>query len=118
MSVEQRSLPRRRSAEPAMAALGKFVSMSCTVTDISMRGARLSFGFAVALPPRFDLALTRTGELLDVRLAWQSGREAGVQFGPTISERLADFVSRLPSPVLATRTRVSQARTRWLSPRP
>ena len=71
MLVEQRSLPRRRSSEPAMASLGKAVSMSCVVTDISRKGARLSFGVSVSLPPRFDICLARTGELLEVRLVWQ-----------------------------------------------
>lgn len=79
-----------------MAAFGKHVSMSCVVTDITATGARLRFGGGVSLPPRFDLALAKTGELLDVRLVWQRGRDAGVQFGPTIPERLRDFISRLP----------------------
>ena len=118
MSVEQRSVPRRRSAEPAMAALSKYVSLSCVVTDLSPKGARLRFGVAVSLPPRFDIALTRTGELLDVHLAWQSGREAGIQFGPTISERLADLIARLSSPAEAARIRMTGWRAWLLGPPP
>ena len=117
MPVEQRSLPRRRSSEPAMASLGKAVSMSCVVTDISRKGARLSFGVSVSLPPRFDICLARTGELLEVHLVWQTGRDAGVRFGPNISDRLTDLILRLPASVDAARSRMDQVRTWLLGPR-
>ena len=117
MSNEQRSVPRRQSAEPAMAAFGKCVSMSCIVTDLSPKGARLSFAVPVSLPPRFEIDFSRTGERMEVHLVWQCDRVAGVQFGPTMSERLADLISRLPSPAIAARARMTGLRTWLIGPR-
>ena len=96
MSIELRTVPRRQSSEPAMAAFSKYVSVSCVVTDLRPKGARLSFGIPVSLPPRFTVAFVRTGEILDGHLVWQADRVAGVQFGSTISEQLGEFISHLP----------------------
>ena len=96
MFVDRRSVPRPQAAEPAKAILSAHRRVPCVITDLNEKGARLGFGDIVQLPKAFEIAVSDDPRRnLTVHTVWQHGRAAGVQFHPTMVERVRDLIVRL-----------------------
>lgn len=79
---ELRRKPRRQFRYNASVLLERGGSpCPCEIADISETGARLVLEGEFALPERFVLLLTRSGEARrSCRLVWRDGLTVGVQF--------------------------------------
>ncbi len=54
---------------------------SCTLTDMSLRGARIRIAADLVLPPHFALCFTSDGHSRRLcRLVWRKADDAGVRF--------------------------------------
>ena len=96
MFVDRRSVPRPQAAEPAKAILCARHRVPCVITDLNEKGARLGFGDIIQLPKAFEIALGDDPKRsITVYTVWQHGRAAGVQFHPTMVERVRDLIVRL-----------------------
>src|SRR5687767_10916838 len=97
MMIERRSVPRHQTAERATALFSANRTAPCVITDLSPKGARLGFGDMVELPQCFEIAFTKEPHRarLTVHTMWQHGRVAGVQFHPTIIEKMQALITRL-----------------------
>ncbi len=60
--------------------LTDWMSLDCTVRDISPAGARLEFESPVALPGEFRLRLVSADLTIPAVCVWQRKLEAGVRF--------------------------------------
>lgn len=74
--------PRRRADKQAwLVTDGSFALQSCTVVDMSDKGARLTVDQSDRLPKHFNLTFSRgsrSGFRCEVR--WKRGRSIGVKF--------------------------------------
>ncbi|PZF76831.1 PilZ domain-containing protein [Aestuariivirga litoralis] len=78
---ERRAHPRHRVFKWAKAVFNAHGSVvDCVMRDLSAGGARLSCASAAQLPEQFQLLFVAERELRDVRVAWRSLTELGVQF--------------------------------------
>lgn len=78
--MEHRAHTRRKTLKHGSLILkAGGLKVDCIIRDISAGGARIWRPHWISLPPRFELAIP--GEMSRaVRLCWQHGQEAGVQF--------------------------------------
>lgn len=78
---ERRAHPRHRVLKRAKAVFnGNNSVIDCVMRDLSQGGARLSCGSVAQLPDAFLLVFVAEREMRDVRVAWRSLSEVGVQF--------------------------------------
>jgi hypothetical protein len=79
--AELRKKPRRQFHYAAAIVADDGPPLSCTISDISHSGARLLLENDDALPDRFLLLLTRTGDARRrCRVIWRTGVSVGVEF--------------------------------------
>ena len=83
--AELRKKKRRNFHYSAKAIVDeKGTLLPCSIIDISENGARLLFETDAALPKKFVLVLTATGEIRRLcRVVWRNGLSAGVEFPDT-----------------------------------
>lgn len=79
MGAERRDTPRRNAGEPGEVTLNGLTRIKCTITDVSGKGARLSFRTPMVLPKRFELRFAASGHSSYVTVMWQRGLLAGVR---------------------------------------
>ena len=95
---EQRSAPRRRVRQRAVAILRPGAHVDCTLVDTSETGARLMFHTRVILPKKFRLYLIVAERQVDVSVVWQRGTLAGVRYATRVPQAKtrtsAGFVQR------------------------
>ncbi len=77
--IERRVAPRLKTLLSGR-CVHEAGSYDCSVLNVSLSGARLSFGSAVALPDRFTLHISGKGNAQAVTVAWRRGLEVGVSF--------------------------------------
>lgn len=78
---EKRRAPRRRVLKQGLAVLHPpSGSIDVCIRDISDTGAKLQLNAEFALDKEFPLVVVAEKLLVQVRLAWQKGRMAGVEF--------------------------------------
>jgi hypothetical protein len=78
---DRRAHPRHRVFKRVKAVFNANQSViDCVMRDLSIGGARLACGTAARLPDAFQLVFLQEREMRDVRVAWRSLGEVGVQF--------------------------------------
>ncbi len=77
---ERRQVPRVNVFKGAKVVLAGRPPVSCTVRDLSNRGAGLQFRSTADLPAEFDLSLDIGGMARQCRVAWQTRTNVGVSF--------------------------------------
>jgi hypothetical protein len=77
--IERRVAPRLKTLLSGR-CVHEAGSYDCSVLNVSLSGARLSFGSAVALPDRFTLHISGKGNSQVATVAWRRGLEVGVSF--------------------------------------
>jgi PilZ domain len=76
---ERRAEPRVRTFIAGRIVSGDgFVSVRCTIRDLSLTGARVTVSHEARLPPPVALMLIRDGLLFDAAVAWRRGDETGL----------------------------------------
>jgi PilZ domain len=79
--AEQRKHARKQFHWRATIIFDTEPPRSCTVTDVSESGARLKIDKPDALPEKFVLLLTSSGQARRLcRVIWRTRKEAGVKF--------------------------------------
>jgi hypothetical protein len=95
MFVERRKIKRKTASERGVAVFNG-VRRLVDITDISPRGAQLSFGARAPLPLRFKLVFASGRQVL-CQCIWQRDLIAGVQFSrPAAWKRIA--LPKIPLP--------------------
>jgi hypothetical protein len=83
MTANRRKKPRKsvnRLRVVARDSDGALIA-SCSLHDVSERGARLGVNAGEPLPDEFILQLTRNGKVLrHCRVVWRRGEEVGVKY--------------------------------------
>ncbi len=85
---DKRGKARKRILKGARIVFnGRASTLSCTVRDISEKGARLRVAQGQAVPSRFDLLIDTDGFEAPCKVAWRKGEDVGVTFEapPTVS---------------------------------
>jgi hypothetical protein len=78
---DRRLAERRRSFKGALLSFnGGYGALECVVKNFSERGARLSFGEATAVPPRFDLRIGPDGGWRRASVKWRKAGEIGIAY--------------------------------------
>ncbi|MCA3560295.1 MAG: PilZ domain-containing protein [Aestuariivirga sp.] len=78
---ERRAHPRHRVFKRVKAVFNSRRSViDCVMRDLSAGGARLSCPTVAQVPDQFQLLFVAEREMRDVRVAWRSLTECGVQF--------------------------------------
>ncbi|HEX8167889.1 MAG TPA: PilZ domain-containing protein [Beijerinckiaceae bacterium] len=78
---ERRESRRRKTLLAGKIVFGADrITMDCSIRDLSMGGARLSFADPVGLPNEFELQLPSRGTVFRAEVRWRRGREVGVKF--------------------------------------
>jgi hypothetical protein len=78
---ERRAVERRRSFKGALLRFnGGYGALECLVRNFSAGGARLSFGEATAVPPRFELKVNQESAWHRAAVKWRKGNEVGVAY--------------------------------------
>ena len=81
MSSESRKFRRHRTFKAGKIILNNRCSViDCKVKDRSFRGAKLDVQGWTELPNQFELQMLPESRTLPVRLVWQRGNAAGVNF--------------------------------------
>lgn len=80
MSDFNRRGSRSKVSRDGKISLGLFRNLSCTVTDISNSGARISVGEEQDLPEVFSLRIDGVKRKRKAELRWRNGLQAGVEF--------------------------------------
>ena len=82
-----RDFNERRVVERRRAFLGGVLrfnggdgALECVVKNFSAGGARLSFGEAMAVPPRFDFRIGQDGGWYPAAIKWRKGNEIGIGY--------------------------------------
>ena len=81
---DSRIVDRRRCHLRAQIMLTETAAaMSCSVEDLSAKGAKLTLSMPMALPSELILVMPwRGGERTWIRKRWQDGASVGVEFAP------------------------------------
>ena len=87
---ERRSEPRTKVLKEAKVHISDFVSVPCTVRDISPSGARLQFETPVSLPGELRLTIIAADLTIPAAPAWQRRLEAGIRFTGTATVGAVD----------------------------
>ncbi len=78
---ERRVVERRRSFKGGLLRFnGGYGALECVVRNFSAGGARLTFGEAMAVPPRFELKIGHEGAWYGAAVKWRKGNEVGVVY--------------------------------------
>jgi len=78
---ERRAVERRRSFKGALLRFnGGYGALECVVKNFSAGGARLSFGEAMAVPPRFELKMGQENGWHPAAVKWRRGNEIGIAY--------------------------------------
>ena len=78
---ERRAHPRHRVLKRVKAVFNSNRSViDCVMRDVSLGGARLVCAQAAQLPETFLLVFTAEREMREVRVAWRSFEQLGVEF--------------------------------------
>ncbi len=78
---EHRGVPRRRAFKGAQIIFnGGASAIDCTLSDISLTGARLKVVTPVGVPDRFTLLILADGVRHECRVAWKRANDIGVSF--------------------------------------
>ena len=78
---ERRAHPRYKVLKRVKAVFNANRSvLDCVMRDISLGGARLSCAQPAQLPDQFQLVFMAEREMRDVRVAWRSLDQLGVEF--------------------------------------
>jgi hypothetical protein len=78
--MDRRQERRLRVLKAGKVLLSDWLSVDCTVRDISSAGARLEFDVPVSLPGEFRLKLVSADLTIPAVCAWQRRLEAGIRF--------------------------------------
>jgi hypothetical protein len=79
--IERRTEPRRHANIRGVARYGASAhEKPCTVSDLSTRGAGLSFASTFGVPSQFQLAIDGESHPRHCRVIWTDGKRLGVQF--------------------------------------
>lgn len=80
-SNERRAAPRRRSLRAGkLTTADTHRSSSCTISNLSVRGAKLTLSSAEPLPGDSWLIVAKEGLAMRTRVVWRHGTECGVDF--------------------------------------
>jgi hypothetical protein len=83
IASEHRRARRQRTLKEGKVVLSDWTTIDCTIRDMTAGGARIVLGGATSLPAEFRLLAVADNMLRPVRLEWQRGLAAGVEFaGP------------------------------------
>ena len=78
--MERRNALRVGPAELGIAVLNPRADpVECTISNVSIKGARLTFPRPMVLPRNFDLSF-KSGHRTRVKVIWQRETSAGVRF--------------------------------------
>lgn len=77
--TERRAETRRRVFKGGLISY-RGGTVSCTVRNLSGRGAALDVGYPVNVPPTFRLAIAADDVIVPCRLIWSVGTRFGVAF--------------------------------------
>jgi PilZ domain len=79
--VERRQAPRRRVLKAGIVAFNdRFVSVQCTVRDISATGARLRVSGSISAPDKFELIIDIDGMEAHCEVVSRKANEIAVRF--------------------------------------
>jgi hypothetical protein len=79
---ERRSIGRTKIAKGALLFFaGQAGAFSCTVRDVTNRGARVRLEGLSVLPLEFDLSFDNFRTIRKCKMVWREGDFVGVQFG-------------------------------------
>jgi hypothetical protein len=78
--MDRRNERRLKILKAGKVLLSDWLSVDCTVRDISPSGARLEFEGPVSLPGEFRLKLISADLTIPAVCAWQRRLEAGIRF--------------------------------------
>lgn len=82
-SDRRTAAPRKRMLKEGKLLLSEWSVIDCVIRDMSETGARVALSGPMALPDGLRLLVVSSNELYPVRVAWQRGQMAGLQFtGP------------------------------------
>lgn len=78
---DRRAHPRQRVLKRVKAVFnGNRSVIDCVMRDLSLGGARLACAQAMQLPEAFQIVIMAEREMRDVRVAWRSHTQLGVEF--------------------------------------
>jgi hypothetical protein len=77
---ERRSERRMKALKAGKILLSEWLSVNCTVRDMSSAGARLELETAVMLPSEFRLHILSADLVIPAAAVWQRRLEAGIRF--------------------------------------
>jgi hypothetical protein len=79
--IERRTDPRQRTNIRGVARYGASTyEKPCTVSDLSPRGAGLTFATTFGVPRQFQLLIDGETSTRHCRVVWTNGKRLGVQF--------------------------------------
>ena len=79
--IERRTDPRQRTNIRGVARYGASTyEKPCTVSDLSPRGAGLTFATTFGVPRQFQLLIDGETSTRYCRVVWTDGKRLGVQF--------------------------------------
>lgn len=79
---ERRAALRHRTLKAGIIAFNRAGGISCTVRNLSDRGANLEVESPVGIPDDFTLAIDSDHLLRHCRVVWRANHRLGVEFGP------------------------------------
>ena len=86
---DKRRARRQRTLKEGKVLLSDWTAIDCTIRDMTAVGAKVVLGGATSLPQEFRLVTVTTATMVPVKLLWQRGLSAGVEFtGPETSVSL------------------------------
>ena len=77
---DRRSERRLKVLKEGRVLLDDYVSVSCSIRDITPGGARLEFDGPVCLPSAFRLRMVSANVMIPATVIWQRRLEAGIRF--------------------------------------
>jgi PilZ domain len=97
--AEPRAAPRERLFLAARLIYAKgAMSTPCTVTQLSVSGARINLGETVSLPETFEISIPQRDFSCRARLVWRDGGRAGIEFqaeAPPPEPTTADYMEKI-----------------------
>ena len=78
--LERRAERRTRTLKEGNVLVSDYVSVKCTIRDLSPGGARLELETPIVLPSAFRLQIVSADITIPGTSAWQRGTEVGIRF--------------------------------------
>jgi hypothetical protein len=77
---DKRHSPRQRVLKAGTISFGLGAGISCTVRNLSERGASLEIASPIGIPNEFTLVIITDNVKRLCRVAWRSARRIGISF--------------------------------------